>query len=585
MTTTDISNTDHTENPATTEALRAFVNAAAIYAYVVDYNTDEILMVNDHYAKNIGVDAARIEGRKCWEFVTGEGRCEFCPRDYDLDGNGSYDPGPFYAEAFNPTLGIWGRWTWQSFDWIDGRIVHIVTIVDISEEKMLREELTHLAYYDRRMNIPNRACIEKAISERPSGNYCLIAFDYISLRYINDAYGRNVVNALLDEVIKWIRSFDLHDFEIYRVDNDEFCLLFDNADMMSASGLADRLHERFREPWEIHLNGETTSISCRIAVCVIDGRLGFEGPEDLLSIVDRTLVISKETQSVALYDRNMDSAIKRDLAIEINLKNCVQDGMVGFDVYFQPIVDPYLERWIGLEALCRWESPEFGRIPPLVFINIAEQIGVINKIGYWVLDTAIGICSELGLHKYDDFFLDVNLSPSQMSDETLINKILLSLQKHQFPARCLSLEVTESQNLDEAGYTQTTIERLKSLEIKVALDDFGTGYSNFNNLRNLPVRILKTEKHFIDNIAFDDYQKYLSKVLVDLAREAGMKLIAEGVETPEQMRELIKNKTDYFQGYLFAMPLTEGQLAEEVGRFEEKDPMFAQMKEEINNNA
>ena len=580
MTTSETNNTDYKDKRETTEALRAFVDAASVYTYVVDYATDEILMVNDYYAKNIGVDASRIEGQKCWEFVSGDKRCDFCPRDYDLDGNGTYDPGPFTAEAFNPTLGIWGKWTWQSITWIDGRKAHIVTIVDISEEKMLREELTRLAYYDRRMNIPNRAYLEKSLLERAQGNFCLIAFDYISLRYINDAYGRNVVNSLLDEVIKWIMSFDLHEFEIYRVDNDEFCLLFDNADMMSASGLADRLNERFREPWDIHLNGETTSISCRISVCVIDGRIGFSSPEDLLSIVERTLLISKEMQGVALYDRNMDATIKRDLAIEISLKNCVQEGMVGFDVYFQPIVDPHKERWVGLEALCRWESPEFGRIPPLVFISIAEQIGVINKIGYWVLDTAIGVCSELGLHRNEDFLLDVNLSPSQMSDETLINKVLLSLQKHHFPASCLSLEVTESKSLDDSGYTQTTIERLKSLDIKVALDDFGTGYSNFNNLRNLPVRILKTEKHFIDNIVTDEYQKFLSKVLVDLAREAGMKLIAEGVETIEQMRELMKNKTDYFQGYLFAMPLTEDQLAESVSRFEEKDPIFSQIAEE-----
>jgi EAL domain-containing protein (putative c-di-GMP-specific phosphodiesterase class I) len=584
LTATETTETNNLNLPGaknTTAALRAFVDAAAVYTYVVDFETDEILMVNDYYAKNIGVDTSRMEGCKCWEFVEGEGRCDFCPRDFDLDGNGTFDPGPFTTEAFNPTLGIWGKWTWQGITWIDGRMAHIVTVVDISGEKMLREELSRLAYFDRRMNIPNRARIEKDICDRPSGNYCLIAFDYISLRYINDAYGRTLVNALLDAVVAWIRSFDLQGYEIYRVDSDEFCLLFDNADMMSASGLADRLHERFQEPWDIHMGGETTSISCRIAACVIDGRIGFSGPDDLLSIVERTLVISKETQSVAVYDRSMDTAIKRDLAIEVNLKNCIHEGMVGFDVYFQPIVDPYLEKWVGLEALCRWDSPEFGRIPPLVFIHIAEQIGVINKLGYWVLDTAIGICSDLGLDQYEEFFLDVNLSPSQMSDETLINKVLLSLQKHKFPARCLSLEVTESQNIEDAGYTHTTIERLKSLEIKVALDDFGTGYSNFNNLRNLPVRILKTEKQFIDNIVTDDYQKFLSKVLVDLAHEADMKLIAEGVETPEQMRELLLNKTDYFQGYLFAKPLTESQLADSAIRFAEKDPMFAQVKTEI----
>jgi EAL domain-containing protein (putative c-di-GMP-specific phosphodiesterase class I) len=216
-----------------------------------------------------------------------------------------------------------------------------------------------------------------------------------------------------------------------------------------------------------------------------------------------------------------------------------------------------------------------------VFIHIAEHIGVINKIGYWVLDTAIGICARLGLDRVEGFFLDVNLSSSQMSDETLINKVLLSLQKHRFPAHCLSLEVTESQNLESIGYSHTTIELLRSLDIKVALDDFGTGYSNFNNLRNLPVRILKTEKQFIDNIATDDYQKFLMKVLIDLAHEAEMKLISEGVETVEQMKELLINGADFFQGYLFAEPLSATELAASVDKFFVPDELFSEVKKAL----
>ena len=567
----------------TADALRIFVDSAAVYTYVVDYETDEILMVNKYYTEHLGVPVEVMEGRKCWEFVNGEGagRCEFCPRDFDLDGNGACDPGPFTIEAFDPTLGIWGKWTGQGIVWVDGRQAHMMTVIDISAEKLLREELSRLAYYDRRMGIPNRAKIEKDISDRPGGNYCMIAFDYISLRYINDAYGRPLVNALLDAVISWIKNFDLQNYEVYRIDSDEFCIMLDNADMMSASGLADRLHERFQDPWEINIAGEHTTIGCRIAVCVVDGRLGFENSEEVLSIIDRTLDIAKETQMVTVYDKSLDEMLKHDLALEISLKDCVQNDMEGFEVYFQPIVDPKKERWAGLEALCRWTSPEFGRIPPLVFIHIAEQIGVINKLGYWVLDTAIATCAKLGLNRIEGFFIDVNLSPSQMSDETLINKVLLSLQKHEFPAHCLSLEVTESQDLGQTGYSHTTIERLTSLDIKVALDDFGTGYSNFNNLRNLPVRILKTEKQFIDNIVTDDYQKFLTKVLVELAHEADMSLISEGVESIDQMKELLKNNADFFQGYLFAMPLSTEELAEAIHKFKEPDELFAQAKEEM----
>ena len=555
----------------TARALRTFVDSSAVYVYVVDDVTDEILMVNNYYSRNLGVTAARMEGSRCWEFVTGDdgGRCPFCPRRPDPA------QAPVTVEAFNPTLGIWGRWTSQGVTWTGGRPAHIVTVVDISEEKMLREELSRIAYYDRRMGIPNRAKLEKDIAGRADGNYCLIAFDYISLRFMNEAYGRPAVDALLDAVVGWLGSFGLQHCEIYRLDSDEFCLLLDNADMMGASGLADRIHERFREPWEIGIGGGLTAISCQVAVCAIDGRLGFEDAWDVFGIIDRTLDIAKGTQSIAVYDKNLDAMLKHDLALEHSLKNCVQEGMAGFDVYFQPIVDPHRGKWIGVEALCRWVSPEFGRIPPLVFIQIAERIGLINSIGYWVLDTAIDICAGLGLDRVEGFFLDINLSASQINDETLINKVLVSLKKHGFPAACLLLEVAESKDLEIAGYTHTAIERLKSLDIKIALDDFGTGYSNFNNLRSLPVRILKTEKQFIDNIVTDDYQKFLTKILVDLAHEADMALVSEGVETVDQMKELLKSGSDYLQGYLFAKPLSAVELAASVNRFNEPGIIFA----------
>ncbi|MDR1027927.1 MAG: GGDEF domain-containing protein [Clostridiales Family XIII bacterium] len=565
------------------EALRKFVDSAAVYIYVVDYKTDEILMVNNFYAGTLGVARERMEGHRCWEFVMGsdEGPCPFCPRDMDLDGNGVLDPAPQTTEAYDPTLGIWGRWTGQAIEWVDGRQAHIITITDVSNEKLLREELSRLAYYDKYMNLPNRTKLEKDLADRPGGNYCIIAFDYISLRYINDAYGRNAGDALMKSVIEWIRSFNLRDFEIYRVDGDEFCLLFDHADMMSAGGLADRICERFQEPWEIRPENEDTFITCKISVCVIDGRTGFESPEAILSIIERTLRISKETGMVSVYNREMDMILKRDLQLEISLKNCVTDDMKGFEVHFQPIVDPKRGMWLGVEALCRWKSPEFGRIPPLVFIRMAEQIGLINTIGYWVLNRAIAVCARLKLHETEDFFLDVNLSPAQMSDETLVSKVLMALQRYGFPGRSLALEVTESEEVDKGDYSRTTIEKLQALEIKMALDDFGTGYSNFNNLKSLPVGILKTEKQFIDDIVVDEYQQYLSYLLAELAHAAEMKLIAEGVETKEQMKKLMQNGADYYQGYLFAKPLTEWELEEQIDKFRTVDPIFDEAKREL----
>jgi diguanylate cyclase (GGDEF)-like protein len=565
-----------------TQAPRVFVDSAAAYIYVVDYHTDEILMANEYYARNLGVARERLEGSKCWEFAMGkdEGRCPFCPRSFAVGSDGSPDVNPHSNEGYNPTLGIYGKVTARAIDWIDGRMAHIITVTDESNERILREELLQLAYYDRQMGIPNQARLEKDLQERGEGNFCIIAFDYIAFRHINDAYGRPSGDALLKKVIEWIRSFDIAGFEVYRVEGDQFCILLDNADMMSASGLADRIRERFQEPWDVGTSDESSFITARVSVCVIDGRTGFESPMQILSIIERTLHISKESGTVALYDQEMDSILKKDIELEVSLKNSVTDGMKGFEVYFQPIVHSKKGTWQGVEALARWNSPEFGRVPPLVFIKMAEQTGLINTIGQWVLDRAVGVCSELKLQEVDDFFLDVNLSPLQMSDENLVSKVLMSLQKHGFPGCNLALEITESEEMDDGGYSQTIVERLRTLDIKIALDDFGTGYSNFNNLKFMPVGILKTEKQFIDDIVVDEYQQFLSYVLVELAHAADMKLIAEGVETPEQMKELMKNGADYFQGYLFAKPLSADDLAAHKDRFFEPDPIFELTRQE-----
>ncbi|MDR0886435.1 MAG: EAL domain-containing protein [Clostridiales Family XIII bacterium] len=567
----------------TIEKIGSMLDNANAFLYLVDFHTNKILLANDYYARKLGLHPSEMIGRPCYEYVGGEGSgpCEFCPRDMDLDGNHRFDMHPVTNEGYNPMLDMYWRCTAVPVELENGYFAHAITAIDFTNEKMASDELSHLAYYDRAMNLPNRLRLEKDLLARPEGNYCLVAYDFTALRFINDAYGRVVGDALLQMVIKWIRTFEMKNYQIYRVDGDQFCVLLDNADAILASGLVERLWERFTEPWEININDSQTFVTTKISECFIDGRVGEKSPEAIFSVMERTLDLSRESQSIAVYSKEMDAAIRRNLRLEMSLKECVINDMQGFDVHLQPIVTSEQERWIGLEALARWESPEFGRIPPLVFIHIAEQIGLINTIGYWILDRAVEICRELRLDEVEDFFLDVNLSPSQMSDETLVPKVLHVLEKHDFPAHCLALEVTESEEVNFGDYSSLSIERLRSFGIKMALDDFGTGYSNFNNVRNLPVSILKTEKQFIDDIVTDDFQKFLSHVLVQLAHVSGMKLIAEGVETREQMLEIMKNQADYFQGYLFSKPLNSKQLSENIHHFIDVDPIFAPAKEEI----
>jgi PAS domain S-box-containing protein len=565
---------------AGTEALQAYADFAPVFIYVVDDATDELLLVNRYYANTLGVPAERMVGRRCWEFVMGPdgAPCRECPRRAEVDSEETFAPKARTVDAFNPTLGLWVRCHAQEITWTDGRPAHMITAIDTSNEKLLAQELSRLAYYDRDLHIPNRIMLERDLARRPAGNYCIIAYDVISMRYLNDAYGRDAVDLLLQHVIAWIRSFNLQNFEIYRVDGDCFALLFDDADMMSASGLADRIFERFSEPWVVNMQGEEVGISCRVSLCVLDGKMGGGSPASVITFLERTLTVSKETGAVAVFDEKLDEIFRREMALEMNLKNCISSNMQGFDVFYQPIVSPQTGTWVGLEALCRWDSPQFGQISPMVFIRMAEQIGLVHSIGYWVLNEALRVCAGLGLHEREGFFLDINLSPSQMSDESLVSRVLAALQQYQFPGANLVLEITESPEVEETELTDDIIEKLRALEIRLALDDFGTAYSNFNNLRRMPVSFLKTEKRFIDDIVEDTYQQQLSGLLIQLAHKAGMTLIAEGVEREDQLREVVKNGADLVQGQLFAAPMRREDLQANMRNFIEPNPLFAALE-------
>ena len=426
----------------------------------------------------------------------------------------------------------------------------------------------HLDLWDNKFALPNAQSLECDILKLSSEtSFTLICFDIVSLRTINDGYGRKVGDMLLSAVRDWILSLDFG--QLYRLESDEFGLLLPGADMETALEKARYIYDRFGESWTVGYNGAERQIFCAASIGIISSKT-IQSPSDILNVIERILKIASRQEAIAIYDEETERLLKRNLEIEISLKSCVKNNMQGFGIHYQPIVNCITGLWCGIEALCRWCSPSLGNIYPLEFIPIAEQIGLIGIIGEWILEASVEQCKEWHLDTHEDFFLDINLSPVQLRDKNLDSKILTILKRHDYPSHKLSLEITESAQLNFSNHTLEAVSRLTQQGIPVALDDFGTGYSSFHTLINLPVSVLKTEKAFLNNIENDDYLQRLLEMMVSLAHASGMKLTAEGVENAGQMKLLMDNRVDYVQGYLFSKPLPGVEFEKKLHNFYSK---------------
>lgn len=562
----------------TADMLRCFIDSSDAGMYVSDYYTGELLLGNREYLRHSGQTEDEAMGQKCWELggPGGDTFCSYCPRDKLLDEKGR-PKGPYRWENYNDTWHKWLRCTNQAVTWADGRLAHMVTYWDTTHEHRMRERLAKIAFYDRQMGLPNA---EKLLADLgqdgeiiQTPGLFIIAFDITMLRKLNDAYGRLAVDELLYVIIAWVRAQQYENSTIYRIDGDQFCVLLNGADLAAARRVAEEIFARFRDSWSVQIGEGDVALACNASVSVIDVE-GKVADDDLLTLVERTLDVSKKTGAVAVHDAEMDREAEEHIRLEMSLKHCVSAGMEGFAVHFQPIVDPVAGTWKGLEALCRWTSPDIGSVPPPVFIREAEQLGLIDAIGDWVLRRAVGRCKAWGLDKLDGFFVSVNLSPLQILNERLIGAVSDVLREFDYPGEKLSLEVTESEELFFSRPTREAVENLRFRGINIALDDFGTGYSSFQNLKNLPASFLKTEREFINGIEKDSYTQYFFSILAELAHATDMKMIAEGVETQEQLEVVIKNGADLIQGYFFSRPLPPEELEKQLDQFHKVNTAF-----------
>lgn len=551
----------------TFDMLSTFINIADVGLYVTDYYTCEVLLVNRQMASYSGVtDINAMIGTLCWSKLNpeGNGRCSFCPYEKLIDKDGNLLE-PYVWELYLEPLSMWVKVINRAIIWPDGRLAHSVTFYDITESKTMREKLADLAFKDRLLGLKNEISLESDMQNAPV-TPSLLVFDILSLQKVNEAYGRELGDDLLRHVRDWILERNIPNSELYRIGGDEFCLAIGDIEPQALNELANTLYRRFSEPCIFKHGGSKLQVFYNVSIAAIPGNFILKNDQPL-DIIDRTLKIAKERRRIVVYDEVTNKLHKERLHLELELKRCVREDMEGFDVYYQPIADPVSGAWCGLEALCRWNSPEFGPVSPLLFIAEAERLELIGAIGFWILETSIRECKKWGLDKNRDFLLDVNVSAVQFLDETLADVIVKILERCGYPGEKLCLEITESTQFTFTDQPLNIIEQLRNHGILMALDDFGTGYSSFNNLKSLPVDIVKIEREFIKDIETNEYHQYLFRAMAELVHKADKKLIAEGVERKEQMDILVKSGADCLQGYLFSKPLTPDNVEKQLSLF------------------
>ena len=431
---------------------------------------------------------------------------------------------------------------------------------DISRHKSLEAQLVQRALHDQLTGLPNRMLfmdrLEQALERSARrGKFAAVLFlDLDRFKLVNDNLGHDHGDQLLVQVAERLRGCLRRVDTIARIGGDEFTVLLEDVGVSADAALvAERIIEAFRGSFRIENQEIFVGASIGIA---LGGRDQGTTAQGLLRNADIAMYRAKANGRACfeVFKSSMRETVKGRLKMETELRRALDRGELR--LHYQPQVDLRSSRIVGLEALVRWEHPERGLVPPGSFIPIAEETGLILPIGRWVLETA---CRQASLWRADaeiglDLVMAVNLSPRQFRHPRLVQDVGQVLAESGLDASGLEVEITEGTAMGDADATVKTLEHLKAIGIRLAIDDFGTGYSSLGYLKRFPIDVLKVDRSFVAGLPANRGDAAIVRAVVGLTRALGLKAVAEGVETAEQLAELRELGCDQGQGYFFGRP-------------------------------
>ncbi len=442
---------------------------------------------------------------------------------------------------------------------------------DITDRKRAEERLLHDALHDGLTGLPNRMLfldrLKHAItrSRRNQGNsFAVVFLDLDRFKVINDSLGHSAGDALLEAIARRLEQSLRPGDTAARLGGDEFAILLEDiGDGATALAIAERIQQVIATP--LHLNDREMYTTASIGITLYQP--GYDSATDMIRDADTAMYHAKMRGKACavLFNPTMHAAAMEQLQLETALRWAIERNELR--LHYQPIVDLKTQKIEGFEALLRWEHPQRGLLHPEEFIAIAEETGLIVRIGWWVLREA---CRQVKIWQQnipgaERLWVTVNLSARQLVQPEVAQIVLGTLDEFELPAHALKIEITETALVNSNQETREQLARLRAAGIKICIDDFGTGYSSLSYLQRLPVDILKIDRSFVQSIEDTSSQSAIVGNIIALAHVLGLDAVAEGTETPAQLQRLRELHCTYGQGWLFSKPLNAGEAARLLG--------------------
>lgn len=462
----------------------------------------------------------------------------------------------------------WGQLSISKVYGDNRELTHYIGIYeDITQTKLAQQRIERLAYTDNLTNLGNRPAFIRNLDERfardSDSPISLLLVDIDNFKRINDSLGHQTGDKLLISLARRLRNSLSTGGSLARFASNEFAVLLDDADLETGQQVACQLLATLDKPMFVDNQLISVTGSVGLACAPLHGR----DPQTLMRNAGLALHKAKANgkHQVQVFTEALNAEASYKLFVENNLRRALTQNEL--DVFYQPKLCLRSGRLLGMEALLRWNHPEKGMIRPDQFISVAEETGLIIPIGKWIARQACRMSRQLSAAGMGNLQVAINLSPKQFSDPDLVASIATILKEEQLPANLLELELTEGLLLEATEDTRLQLDQLKSFGLTLAMDDFGTGYSSLSYLKKFPIDIIKIDRSFIHEIPDNQDDMEITSAVIAMAHNLKLKVVAEGIETAEQLAFLRRHRCDVGQGYLFDRPIPGAELLEKLKRY------------------